>query len=63
MSRPVPNPGILYIATYTPGNFSSEVFQARFKVGYIQLNSDPNVPLPLGNIRVNYRFQFTGVRA
>lgn len=46
--------------SYTPGNFESAIFQPRFKVGYIQLNSDPNVPLPTGNIRVFYRFQFTG---
>jgi hypothetical protein len=47
-------------ANYTPGDFTSAVFQPRFKVGYIQLNSDPNVPLPSGTIRVSYRFQFTG---
>lgn len=45
---------------YTPGDFGSAVFQPRFKVGYVQLNSDPNVPLPTGNIRVYYRFQFSG---
>ena len=52
----LPNPP----ANYTPGDFTSAVFQPRFKVGYIQLNSDPNVPLPAGIIRVYYRFQFTG---
>lgn len=50
-------------ATYDPLDFTSAVFQARFKVGYIQLNSDPNVPLPAGNFRVYYRFQFTGGRS
>ncbi len=52
----LPNPPAAYTAT----DFTSAIFQARFKVGYIQLNSDPNVPLPSGNIRVYYRFQFTG---
>ncbi|MFQ3586137.1 MAG: prepilin-type N-terminal cleavage/methylation domain-containing protein [Fimbriimonadaceae bacterium] len=47
-------------ANYTPGDFMSAVFQPRFRAGYIQLNSDPNVPLPAGNIVVSYRFQFTG---
>jgi prepilin-type N-terminal cleavage/methylation domain-containing protein len=47
-------------AAYTAGDFSSAIFQPRFKVGYIQLNSDPNVPLPDGNIRAYFRFQFTG---
>ncbi len=48
------NPGL-----YNPANFVSAVVQPRFKKGYLQLNSDPNVPLPLGEIRVFYRFQFT----
>ena len=52
----LPNPP----ANYTPADFTSAVFQPRFKVGYIQLNSDPNVPLPDGVIRISYRFQFTG---
>jgi len=47
-------------ANYTAASFESAIFQPRFKVGYLQLNSDPNVPLPSGNIRVFYRFQFTG---
>lgn len=55
----LPNPP----ANYTAADFTSAVFQPRFKVGYIQLNSDPNVPLPAGNIRVYYRFQFTGGRS
>jgi prepilin-type N-terminal cleavage/methylation domain-containing protein len=54
-----PNPP----AAYTNNDFSSAVLQARFKAGYIQLNSDPNVPLPDGNIRIYYRFQFTGGRS
>lgn len=45
---------------YSATEFLSAVFQPRFKVGYVQLNSDPNVPLPPGNIRVFYRFQFSG---
>jgi prepilin-type N-terminal cleavage/methylation domain-containing protein len=52
----LPNPP----ANYNAADFTSAIFQPRFKVGYIQLNSDPNVPLPSGNIRVYYRFQFTG---
>ncbi|OJU63001.1 MAG: hypothetical protein BGO01_03405 [Armatimonadetes bacterium 55-13] len=52
----LPNPP----AVYDPASFVSAVFQPRFKAGYIQLNSDPNVALPAGNIRVYYRFQFTG---
>jgi len=54
---------------YDPTNFISAVLQPRYKVGYIQLNSDPNVPLPFtsaasdsaqAGFRVSYRFQFTG---
>ncbi len=53
--------------TYTPTDFTSAVIQPRFKAGYIQLNSDPNAPLPNGtdpvlqpgNFQVFYRFQFT----
>lgn len=62
-------------AVYTPTDFTSAIVQPRFKAGYLQLNSDPNVPLPAvmlfrdgagnvqqtdGQIRVSYRFQFTG---
>lgn len=45
---------------YTPTDFVSAVLQPRYKAGYVQLNSDPNVPLP-GNasIWVSYKFQFT----
>jgi prepilin-type N-terminal cleavage/methylation domain-containing protein len=46
-------------ATYDPTNFLSVVYQPRFKVGYVQLYSDPNTPLPSGNVTVRYRFQFT----
>ncbi len=45
---------------YNPANFVSSVIQPRYKAGYLQLNSDPNVPLPAGAISVSYRFQFTG---
>ena len=49
---------------YDPTNMVSAVFQARYMPGYIQLNSDPAVPIPSGStstvpIRVSYRFQFT----
>lgn len=44
---------------YDPSDFVSSVFQPRFKVGYVQLNSDPAEPLPSGNIEVFYRFQFS----
>jgi prepilin-type N-terminal cleavage/methylation domain-containing protein len=46
---------------YQPDNFVSAIIQSQFRAGYIQLNSDPNAPIPPGNIRVSYRFQFTGV--
>ncbi len=46
-------------ANYDPTNFVSAVIQPRYKAGYIQFNSDPNVPLPNNKIRVYYRFQFT----
>lgn len=53
----VPNPP----AQYTPTDFVSAVIQPRYRAGYLQFHSDPNVPLPAGNIFVSYRFQFTGV--
>lgn len=62
-------------ASYTSNSFVSAIFQPRFKVGYIQLCSNPEVPIPAtmrvrgatvgttfdvpGRIRVAYRFQFT----
>lgn len=49
------NPPLLY----DPLNFVSTHLQARYRAGYLQLNSDPNVPLPDGQIQVSYRFQFT----
>ncbi len=45
---------------YDPTNFVSAVVQPRYKKGYIRLNSDPNSPLPVGQIQVDYRFQFNG---
>lgn len=50
--------------SYDPANFVSAVYQPRFKAGYIELNSDPNAPLPQGGgtgpeFQVFYRFQFT----
>lgn len=45
--------------SYDPANFVSAVVQPRYKAGYIELNSDPNAPLPQGTFQVFYRFQFT----
>jgi prepilin-type N-terminal cleavage/methylation domain-containing protein len=45
-------------ATYDPQDFSSAIIQPRYKVGYLLFDSDPNVPLPAGMIKVRYRFQF-----
>lgn len=59
---------------YSATNFISAVLQPRFKVGYIHLNSDPNVALPftavtlnngnaaMAGFRISYRFQFTGAQ-
>lgn len=49
----LPNPP----AVYTANDFVSAIIQPRYRAGYVQLNSDPNVPLPQGNIVVSYRFQ------
>lgn len=59
------------VDTYDPTNFVSATLQPRYKAGYIQLNSDPNLPIPQGYVfngnlvrvpfKVDYRFQFTGV--
>lgn len=46
--------------TYDPQNLVSAVLQPRFKVGYVQLYSGPDVPIPTGAMRVYYKFQFTG---
>jgi prepilin-type N-terminal cleavage/methylation domain-containing protein len=51
---------------YDPENITSMIFQPRFKVGYIQFDSDPNVPMPgvisgvtgSGLVHISYRFQF-----
>jgi hypothetical protein len=57
---------------YDPTNFVSAMIQPRYKAGYIEFDSDPNVPIPLGYtptggsgtipvpIKVDFRFQFTG---
>ncbi|MER3495491.1 MAG: hypothetical protein C4320_00880 [Armatimonadota bacterium] len=49
-------PPVAYSAT----NFVSAVIQPRYKAGYLQLCSEPNIPLPNGPIRVSYRFQMNG---
>jgi prepilin-type N-terminal cleavage/methylation domain-containing protein len=46
--------------TYTPTDFTTAILQPRYKAGYLQLCSDPNDPLPNGNIQVSYRFQVSG---
>lgn len=33
------------------------LIQPRYQVGYVEFDSDPNVPLPPGRIEVSYRFQ------
>lgn len=52
----LPNPPAVYDST----DFVSAIVQPRYKAGYLQLNSDPNVPLPDATIRVYYRFQLVG---
>lgn len=46
---------------YDPNNFVSATIQARYRAGYIQLNSDPNSPLDttITPFKVFYRFEFT----
>ena len=51
------NPGV-----YDAQNFCSAIIQPRYKKGYIKFNSDPNNPLPIGQIQVSYRFQFNGTQ-
>jgi len=48
---------------YDPANVVSAMIQPRYKAGYLQLCSDPNVPVPGGPgaaITVRYRFQLNG---
>ena len=54
-------------AVYDPTNVVSAAIQARFKAGYLQFDSDPNVRMPgavdrdhPGKITVKYRFQLNG---
>ena len=47
-------------ATYKDDNLVSTVIQSKFKAGYMQFCSDPNIPLPVGSLTVKYRFQFNG---
>jgi prepilin-type N-terminal cleavage/methylation domain-containing protein len=56
-------------ATYDGDNVISAMIQPRFKAGYLQLCSDPNVPVPQSPVDANgkpipltirYRFQFNG---
>jgi len=47
---------------YDAQQFTSAVIQPQYRAGYLQLNSNPNQPIPNGNIQVAYRFQFTGAR-
>lgn len=44
---------------YDAGSFLSSMLQARYRAGYIELNSNFGEPIPPGNIFVVYRFQFT----
>jgi prepilin-type N-terminal cleavage/methylation domain-containing protein len=47
---------------YSPTNLVSAVIQPRYKKGYIKFDSDPSVPMPIGQIQVDYRFQFNGTQ-
>ncbi len=49
-------------SVYDPNNFVSVFIQAQFKAGYLEFDSDPTTALPLGQIKVSYRFQFTTAR-
>jgi prepilin-type N-terminal cleavage/methylation domain-containing protein len=51
----VPDPKSTYDAT----DFSTAVIQPRYRAGYIELNSDPEVALPAGTFTVTYNFQFS----
>lgn len=52
----VPNYGAM---AYNAADFLSATMQARYRPGYIELNSRYGEPIPVGNIFVSYRFQFT----
>lgn len=45
--------------TYDPNSFASAIIAARYEAGYIEFHSEPDTPLPSGNLSVTYRFQFT----
>jgi hypothetical protein len=45
--------------SYDVTNFVASVLTAPYRVGYLELNSNKNEPIPDGNIYASYRFQFT----
>jgi len=47
------------LTPYSPTDFVTAVIQPRYMPGYIQFDSDPGTPLPVGTITVSYRFQFS----
>lgn len=53
------SPNLYNPMSYTATDFLSAVLQAQYRVGYVELNSNKNEPIPNGNIFVQYRFQFT----
>ncbi|MCH8273644.1 MAG: prepilin-type N-terminal cleavage/methylation domain-containing protein [Armatimonadetes bacterium] len=56
---PEPSDYMTFLGVPDPGSNSDvrRYIQPRFKKGYIELYSDPTLPLPVGNIRVTYDFQ------
>ncbi len=44
---------------FDPDDFVSAVLQPQYRAGYVEFNSKFGEPLPVGNIFVGYRFQFT----
>jgi prepilin-type N-terminal cleavage/methylation domain-containing protein len=46
-------------ADYNPSDFFSGIVQVQYRAGYIEFNSRLGEPIPVGNIYVAYRFQFT----
>jgi prepilin-type N-terminal cleavage/methylation domain-containing protein len=44
---------------FNSNDFVSSVLQPQYRAGYVELNSRFGEPIPLGNIYVVYRFQFT----